>query len=73
MTNEHHPPAHSDEPSDDVDATFAELAASIPELAALRVPADLAPLIRREFAPDRITAMTDAVSAMIAQRLPLDE
>lgn len=101
MTNEHHPSAHSDEPSDDVDAMFAELAASMPELAALDepdfgvadvvisipdptgrcpaaqmtigVPADLAPVIRREFAPDRIAAMMDAVSAMMAQRLPLDE
>ena len=101
MTNEDDPTPSPDESAHDVDALFAELAASMPELAAIDgpdsglvdvvvvipdpaggpptarltigVPAGLAPVLQREFAPDRIVAMMSAVSAMVAQARPPEE
>ena len=101
MTNEDDPTPSPDESAHDVDSMFAELAASMPELATIDgeesgpvdvvvvipdpaggpptarltigVPADLAPVLRREFAPDRIVAMMSAVSAMVAQTRPPEE
>lgn len=100
MTNVNHPPTPADEPAEDVDATFAALAASMPELAAISgpepalvdvvvvipdptgrgpaarvtigVPAAFAPAVQREFAPDRIAAMMNAVNAIVAET-PSDE